>query len=56
MVPRTTKGGRLVLIWKNCVKLDVVDSHKYYNYAIINKNSDDEWRFTSLYGEMETAK
>lgn len=56
VVPRTTKGGGLVLIWKNCIKLDVVDSHKYYNNAIINKKSDDEWRFTSFHGEPETTK
>ena len=37
VVPRTTRGGGLVLFWKNSVNLTVVDSHKYYINVIINK-------------------
>lgn len=56
MVPRTTRGGGLVLFWKNSVKLEVVDSHRYYIDAIINRNMEDEWRFTEFYGEPKTTR
>ena len=46
VVLRTTRGGGLVLFWKNSVNLTVVESYKYYIDAVINKNDDDEWRFT----------
>ena len=42
VVPRTTRGGGLVLFWKNSVNLIVVDSHRYYINAIINKSGNDE--------------
>lgn len=45
-----------MLFWKNSIKLDVVDSHKYYIDVIINRNSEDEWRFTGFYGEPKIAK
>lgn len=44
VMPRTTRGGGLVLFWKIFVKLDVVDSHRYHIDVIINRNSEDEWR------------
>ena len=56
MVPRTTRGGGLVLFWRNSVRLDVVDSHRYYIDAVINAGGDDEWRFIDFYGEPETAR
>ena len=56
MVPRTTKGGGLVLFWKNSVNLTVVESHKYYIDAVINKNDDDEWRFAGFYGEPDSSR
>ena len=56
VVPRTTRGGGLVLFWKNSVNLTVVDSHKYYINVIINKSGNDEWRFTGFYGELNSSK
>ncbi|XP_050245827.1 uncharacterized protein LOC126693745 [Quercus robur] len=56
VVPRTTRGGGLVLFWKNSVNLKVVGSHRYYIDAVINKNERDEWRFTGFYGEPDAAK
>ena len=56
MVPRTTRGGGLVLFWKNSVNLKVVGSYRYYIDAVINKNERDEWRFTGFYGEPDVAK
>ena len=56
VVPRTTRGGGLVLFWKNSVNLTVVKSHKYYIDAVINKNDDDEWRFTGFYGEPDSSR
>ena len=56
VVPRTTRGGGLVLFWKNSVNLTVVESHKYYIDAIINKNGDNEWRFTGFYGEPDSSR
>lgn len=55
-MPRTTRGGRLVLFWRNSVKLEVVDYHRYYFDAVINGGGEDEWRFTGFYGELKTAR
>jgi len=46
----------LVLFWKSSTNLIVIESSKYYIDAIIDKNSDNEWRFTSFYGEPEIAR
>ena len=56
VVPRTTRGGGLVLFCKNSVNLTVVESHKYYIDVVINKNDDDEWRFTGFYGEPDSSR
>ena len=56
VVPRTTRGGGLVLFCKNSVNLTVVESHKYYIDAVINKNGDNEWRFTGFYGEPDSSR
>ena len=56
VVPRTTRGGGLVLFWKNSVNLIVVDSHRYYINAIINKSGNDQQRFTGFYGEPDSSK
>ena len=56
VVPRTTRGGGLVLFWKNSMNLTVVDSHRYYINVIINKSGNDEWRFTGFYGELNSSK
>ena len=56
VVPRSTRGGGLVLFWKNSINLKVVGSHRYYIDAVINKNERDEWNFTGFYGEPDAAK
>ena len=56
VVSRTIRGGGLVLFWKNLVKLEVVDSRRYYIDAIINGGMEDVWRFAGFYGEPDTTR
>ena len=44
------------MYWKNELLVDVVSSSLNHIDAIINKDSDVAWRFTSFYGESETHK
>ena len=53
VAPRLNRGGGLVLFWKNSINIDVVDSHRYYTDMIINRNTENAWRFTGFYGEPE---
>ena len=55
-MPRKGRGGGLVLFWKSSINLRVEGSHKYYIDASIDKNTSNEWRLTSFYGEPETAR
>lgn len=48
MVPSDNIGGGLVLFWKDNINLIVEDSTKYFIDAWIDKNSDQQWRFTSF--------
>lgn len=56
VVSRKHKVGGLVLFWKDDFKLEVQTSSKNHIDTTINKNSNDEWRFTSFYGEADTQK
>ena len=56
VTPRLNRGGGLVLFWKNSINIDVVDSHRYFIDTIINGNSDNAWRLTGFYGELETHR
>lgn len=56
MVHKTSKAGGLVLFWKENFKLDVQNFSKYHINAKINQNTNEEWRFTSFYGEPDTNK
>ena len=56
VVPRITRGGRLVLFWRTDIEVDVVSSSLNHIDAIINKNSDSTWRFIGFYGEPETHR
>lgn len=38
------------------MKLEVMDSHRYYIDAVINGGMEDVWRFIGFYGELDTAK
>ena len=48
-VERITKGGGLVLFWKNGIKVDIESSSLNYIDATINKNSEKPWKFTGFY-------
>ncbi|XP_075636682.1 uncharacterized protein LOC142608912 [Castanea sativa] len=50
-VPRTSKGGGLVLFWRTTIDVTVEGSGKNYIDAIINKDQENGWRFTGFYGE-----
>ena len=49
-------GGGLVLFWKTSVEIDIESSSVNHIDATVNKNSNDPWRFTGFYGELETHK
>ena len=56
LVPKKGCGGGLVLFWKASINLTVEDSSKYYVDVCIDKNTEQEWRFTGFYGEPETLR
>ena len=56
VVPREGRSGGLVLYWKDSINLKVEGSGKNYIDAIIDKNTETEWRLTSFYWEPETAR
>ncbi|KAL0001342.1 hypothetical protein SO802_015123 [Lithocarpus litseifolius] len=53
---RMNRGGGLVLFWRSTIDVTVTGFSKNYIDAIINKNKENEWRFTRFYGEPETQK
>ena len=53
---RTTRGGGLVLFWRESVNISVASFDKNHIDAIINKNKENEWRFIGFYGEPGTHK
>ena len=56
VVPRVGKGGGLVLYWKAPINLTVEDSDRYYIDAVIDKNTENEWRLMGFYGEANTTR
>ena len=54
IAPRTNRGGGLVLFWRSSIDVSVKGSSKNYIDAIINRNKENEWRFTGFYGKLET--
>ena len=56
VVPRVGRSSGLVLYWKALVNLMVEDSDRHYIDAVINKNTENEWRLTRFYGEPNTAR
>ena len=54
IAPRQNRGGGLVLFWRDSMDVTVEGLGRNYIDAIINKNKQDEWRFTGFYGEPET--
>ncbi|XP_075665671.1 uncharacterized protein LOC142635397 [Castanea sativa] len=55
VVPKEGRGGGFALFWKASINLTVEDSSKYYIDVCIDKNTEQEWRFTDFYGEPETT-
>ena len=53
-VLRITCGGGLALFWKIGLTLDVESSSPNHIDAVINKEKDNAWRFTRVYGAPET--
>ena len=56
MVPRAGRSGGLVMYWKESVNLKVEGFDRYYIDAVIDKNSENEWRITGFYGEPDIAR
>ena len=55
IVPKEGRGGGLALLWKSSINVSVEDSSKYFIDTIIDKNTDNAWRFTGFYGEPITS-
>ena len=51
-----TRGGGLVLLWKEEFRITVEDSSKYCIDVLVEKNTPREWQFTGFYGELVTAR
>ena len=51
-----TRGGGLVLLWKEEFRITVEDSSKYCIDVLVEKNTPWEWKFTGFYGELVTAR
>ena len=56
VVQRVTRGGGLVLYWKNDIEVEVESSSLNHIDAVINKNSGKAWRFIGFYGNPETHR
>ena len=56
VVPRVGKGGGLVLYWKAPINLTVEDLDRYYIDAVIDKNTENEWRLMGFYEEANTTR
>ena len=56
VVGRITRAGGLALLWKNSIDIDVVSASLNHIDAIINKDKEDAWRFTGVYGIPETSR
>ena len=50
------RGGGLVLLFKEEIRITVEDSSKYCIDVLVKKNTSQEWRFTGIYGESVTAR
>ena len=56
MVSKEGRGGGIALFWKAFVNLEVVDSSNYYIDTLIEKGTNNEWRFIGFYGEPKTSR
>ena len=56
VVPSVGRSGGLVMYWKDSVNLKVEGSDRYHIDAVIDTNSENEWRLTGFYGEPDTTR
>ena len=56
VVDRVTRAGGLALLWKSSVSIKVVDSSLNFIDAIVNDGQDDAWRFTGIYGFLDSRR
>ena len=56
VVQRVTRAWGLALLWKNSLDINVDSSSLNHIDVINNKGKDDAWRFTSVYGVLETSR
>ena len=56
VVPRVTRVGRMALLWKNSVQIDVDSSSLNHIDVVDNKGKDDSWRFIGIYGMPEARR
>ena len=56
LVLKEGHGGGIELFWKASVNLVVVDSSNYYIDTLIDTDTNNEWRFTGFYGELDTLR
>ncbi|XP_075636850.1 uncharacterized protein LOC142609106 [Castanea sativa] len=56
IVPRVGRGRGLVLYWKATINLKVEGVDRNYIDAVIDKDTENEWRLTGFYGEPEIAR
>ena len=54
-VPRINSSGGLALYWKSDLDMDVQSFSNRHIDAFINHGVDNAWRFTSFYGDPNTA-
>ena len=55
-VSKVNLGGGLALFWKEGVEVSIDSSSLNHIDVLINKNKEDEWRFTGFYGEPLTQR
>ena len=55
-VERNNRGGSLALYWRNSIDVHVDTFSKNHIDSIIKKGRENEWRFTSFYGELVSHK
>ena len=56
-VERNLRGGAgLALYWKNSIDVHVDSFSEYHIDSIIDKGSDEVWRFIGFYGELVIRK
>lgn len=56
LLPKEGQGGGIALFWKASTNLVVVDSSNYFIDPLIDKGTDNEWRFMGFYGDLDISR